>query len=245
MAVDVNIDSIIRRNLAMRKLPLHYYTPTLVMAKRGLEEMHFDALQKVKIVTLDLDELLKADLPDDFVEEISVGWPVGDKVRPLGYNHRLNKIEVAEAFDQQYDIYAVADGYGYGGMLAENVYNEYLGYKGRNFGRPVTWVDSYTINREEGFIRLDNKTEITEIQLVYLSMPEKVSDRSVIHPFAQDSLHNYINWQWAVYNNDKDQELRRRDFYNSYRILRARKNKMTTTEVKRIIRNKFGLSVKN
>ena len=247
MAQDISIDAIIRRNLAMRKLPLHYYSPMLVMAKRGLEEMHFDTLQKVKIAVLTLDtELFTADLPADFVEEISVGLEIGDKVKPIGYNHRINqKDDEGVPFEQETDVYAFGNGYMFAGVMIENLYDEHLGYKGRQFGRPVTFTDSFTILRELGKIRIDNRTDATEVHLVYLSMPEKVSNKSVIHPFAQASLHSWLNWQWSLYNGGKDQELRRRDFYNDYRILRGRMNKMSTVEIKRIVRNKFQLAIKN
>jgi hypothetical protein len=247
MAVDITIDSIIRRNLAKRKLPLHYYSPLLVIAKEGLDEMHFDSLQKVKIATLSLDpDLMTATLPVDFVEEVAVGIETGDKVRPIGYNHRINKRDDGGVpFTQEHDVYTLGTGYVIGGTLLENIYNEYLGYKGRNFGRPVTFTDSYTILRELGKIRIDNKSTEDSVQLTYLSLPEKVTNKSVIHPFAKKALDSYINWQWALYNSEKDQELRRRDFYNDYRILRGRLNEMTTTEIKRVVRNKFVLAIKN
>lgn len=247
MAVDVTLDSVVRHNLAMRKLPLHFYGPMLVFAKRGLEEMHFDSLQKLKTAVLTLDTTLKtATLPVDFVEEVLVGVEVNDKVRPIGYNHRINtRDDGGIPFEQGPSIYTVDSGYLLGGILLENYFNEYGDFKGRHFGRPVISLDSYTILRDLGKIRVDNGSDITKVHLIYLSMPEKVSNKSVIHPFAQQSLHSWIDWQWAKHNKDKDQELRRRDFYNDYRILRARKNKMTTVEIKRVVRNKFGLAIKN
>lgn len=244
--VDVTLDSIIRRNLAKRKLPLHYYSPLLVIAKEGLDEMHFDSLQKLKFVTIAIDATLKTGpLPSDYVEAVAVGFESGDKVRPVGHNHRLNERNSGAAFEQKDPLYALGTGFYVGGFLLENAFNEYLGYKGREFGRPVTFTDAYTILREAGLIRIDNISTITTIQLVYLSLPEKVSNKSVIHPFAKKSLDTYIDWQWSVYNKEKDQEMRRRDFYNNYRGLRSRLNKMTTVEIKRIVRNKFGLDIKN
>lgn len=247
MAVDITIDSIVRRNLAKRKLPLHYYSPVLVMAKDGLDEMHFHSLHKVKVVTIAIDSTLKTgDLPADFVADIAVGEEQGDKVQPLGYNHRINtRSDGGVSFPIKDDLYTFGDGYVLAGTLLENIYNEYLGYKGRNFGRPVTFTDSYTILRDLGKIRMDNKSPVTSVQLIYLSLPEKVSNKSVIHPFAKKALDSFIDWQWAKYNNDKDQELRRRDFFNDLRITRAGMNKMTTIEIKRIVRNKFGLAIKN
>lgn len=247
MAVDITIDSIVRRNLAKRKLPLHYYSPVLIMAKEGLDEMHFDSLQKIKVATIAIDATLHTGtLPVDFASEIAVGVETGDKVRPIGYNHRINtRSDGGVAFPQAADVYSLGAGNVVGGELLENFFNEYLGYKGRNFGRPVTFMDSYTILRELGLIRITNKSTITSVQLIYLSLPEKVTNKSVIHPFAKKSLDSYIDWQWSEYNHEKDQELRRRDFYNDYRILRGRLNKLSTTEIKRVVRNKFGLAVKN
>jgi hypothetical protein len=245
--VDITLDAIIRRNLAMRKLPLHFYGPMLVFAKRGLEQMHFHSLHKVKTVVLTLDtDLMTADLPDDFVEEVAVGVETGDKVRPIGYNHRINtRDDEGEPFEQAADVYTLDVGFLFGGIILENYYNEYGDFKGRFFGRPVTFTDSYTILRDLGKIRVDNKSDLTTVHLTYLSMPEKVSDKSVIHPFAQQPLHSWINWQWAQYNQDKDQELRRRDYFNDLRVLRASLNKMTTTEIKRVVRNKINLAIKN
>lgn len=247
MSINITLDSIIRRNLAKRKLPLHYYSPVLVIAKEGLDEMHFDALQKVKVATIAIDPILfTGTLPVDFSEAVAVGVETGDKVKPIGYNHRLNvKDDGGVAYSQQPDTYSFATGPFVGGILLENVFNQFLNFNGRFFGRPVTWADGYSILRDLGKIRLNNKSTVTSVQLVYISMPEKVSSKSVIHPFAKKALDSYINWQWAFYNSDKDQELRRRDFYNDYRILRGRLNKMSTTEIKRVVRNKFGLAVKN
>jgi hypothetical protein len=233
MAVDITIDSVIRRNLAMRRLPLHYYAVMLVMAKRGLEEMHFDTLQKFKIVELAIDPLLKtADLPEDFVEEISVGVEVADKVRALGNNDKINKdSDNGIAFPIDDDL--------------NNVFgDDYFYYSRFPFGFPVTFTDSYTIIRELGKIRVDNRSTISRIQLMYLTMPTKVSSRSLLHPFAQDSLHAWINWKWAENNKDRDELNHERKYYTSYRKLRARLNKMSTTDIKRVIRKRFGLAVK-
>jgi hypothetical protein len=245
MALNINIDSIVRRNLAKRRLPLHYYGPMLVMAKDVLEELHFDSLQKTKIIEITLDSNKQGDLPVDFVDEVIVGFEVGDKVRPLGFSDQLNKKTTSDPFEQAADIYSLGTGLGVSGILLESYYNEYLGYNGRNFGRPVTFTDSYTILRDTGKIRLDNKTEITKIHLVYLTLPEKISNKSVIHPFAKKALDTGIDWEWAKYNKDKDQMLRRADFYNERRIVNARKNKMTTTEIKRAVRKSFMLAIKN
>jgi hypothetical protein len=232
MAVDVTIDSVIRRNLAMRRLPLHYYSAMLVMAKRGLEEMHFDSLQKFKTAELSIDPILKtADLPIDFVEDILVGIEVADKVKPIGANEKINKKDdVGIPFSKDDDTnYVLGDGY---------LYHRFP------FGSPVVHTDGYTIIRELGKLRLDNRATVSKIHLMYLTMPTKISNKSVIHPFAQEAIHAWINWKWAEYNKERDELNHERKFYTSYRKLRARLNQISTTEIKRVVRKRFGLAVK-
>lgn len=243
MAQEVTLDSIIRRNLAMRKLPLHYYFPALVFAKRGLEEMHFHSLQKIKVATIAIDPTLRSGtLPLDFMEEIAVGIEIGDKIRPIGLNSAINRrSDGGVAFPEQTNQDSV---FNFSVDYMEHAYTPYGDYVGRNFGRSTTFTDSYKIVPELNIIRVDNTSDIASVQLTYLSMPEKVTGRSVVHPMAQATLHSWINWQWSVYNKEKDQEQRRRDYYNDLRIFRASKNKITTTEIKRIVRKSVKLSIK-
>lgn len=245
MATNVTLDSIIRRNLSMMGLPLHYYVPMLVMAKNGLDEMHFDTLQKVKYATL-TPVNNEITLPNGYVEEVIVGIEYGDKVREIGYNDKINKRDNSgNAFDEYGQQYSLLYAETSDGTWAETQYNEYGDFMGRLYGRNVQWTQSYTINRDLGIIRLDNESLITSVHLVYMTMPEKVSNKSVIHPFAKQALTDYIEWQWAEYNKDKDYPLKRKEFYNQYRILRGRMNKLTTVEIKRSIRRHIRLSINN
>jgi len=83
MAVNVTLDAIIRRYLALNRLPMHYYVPMLVIAKQGLDEMHFDTLGKVKYEVLEVDDAHQVELPDDYVEMVGILTETGDKMRPI------------------------------------------------------------------------------------------------------------------------------------------------------------------
>jgi len=250
--IDITIDSIIRKQLSMMGLPIHYYVPMLVIARRGLEEMHFDTLQKVKYALLTIDAANEALLPADYVELVYAGIEHGDKVRNIGQNDDMNaRDNGGVAFPQTENQYRYSLGLP---GVDTFLFDEYGQFKAGQFGRNVTWDESFKINREEGFVRVDNKSNITQLHLVYIGMPEKISNKSVIHPFAQQALMDYINWKWAEYTVNRNQYstwrepdylIKRREFYNQYRILRGRKNKMTTVEIKRAIRRNIKLSVKN
>lgn len=240
--VDITLDAIIRRNLVAMGLPIHYYVNMLVLARRGLQELHFDTLQKVKHAVLSVDSANEATLPTDYVESVYVGIEVGDKVRHIGDSGRINKRDNSGvAFDQVNNQYR----YAFGSPGADLFFFDEFGqFISGQFGRNTTWTDDYTINRDLGILRVDNKSNITSVHLVYLSLPEKVTNRSVVHPFAEQALTDWVSWKWAEYTKDKMLGYYKSLFYNAHRILRGRKNKMTTVEIKRSIRRNTRLSVK-
>jgi hypothetical protein len=243
---NVTLDAIIRRYLALNRLPLHYYVPMLVIAKQGLEEMHFDTLQKVKHVVIPVSAGFEAPLPSDYVEAVAVAAEIGDKIKQIGYDRTLNvRDNDGDAFEESADQYYSGVSLNSTGLFIENYFNEYGAYNGKLFGRNVTWTDSYTINRDLGIIRVNNKSDITAIHLVYLSLPEKVNNKSLIHPFAQRALIEFINWQKSRYFKEGNvMKYNEQQFYNEYRKLRARLNKLSTVEIKRAVRRHVNLAIK-
>ncbi len=230
----------------MSGLPLHYYVPMLVIAKQGLEEMHFDALQKIKHAVLPVSDGFEATIPSDCVEIITMGIEIGDKIKPFGFDRTMNNNDNnGEAFEVASDQYVYGSNYNSTGAYLENYFNEYGDFKGKQFGRKVVWDESYTYDRDLGIIRVNNKSTATEVHVIYISIPEKVSNKSVIHPFAQRALIEFIGWQKASYFREKDMiAYKRNEFYNEYRKLKGRLNKMTTLEIKRAIRRDSNLAVK-
>jgi hypothetical protein len=244
--VDITLDAIIRRYLSLARLPMHYYVPMLVIAKQGLDEMHFDSVGKLKRVVLPVSDGNEVTIPSDCVEVVAVGYETGDKIRDFGFDRRLNpRDNSGAAFPSTSDQYVYGQNFNNIGTYLENFYNEYGNYKGKQFGRNVTWDEGYTVNLELGIIRIDNKNSATEVHLSYLTLPKKTSNKSVIHPFAQRAVLEFIGWQKAVYFKEyREIDYRRREFYNEYRKLRARKGKMTATEIKRAMRRNVNLAVK-
>jgi hypothetical protein len=214
----------------MRGLTLHFYAGMLIFALRGLDELGFDVLHKVKTTILQLDSNMEVSIPEDCIDVTSVGIPINDKIRPMARGRRLNPMERGD------DTFA-KDELPKG--LGPNLYDAES-----SFGLGVISPDSW-IQTEDNKIRIDNRSGIKEIAVTYLTDLKLPGMQSVIHPFAQAALMSYMNWQWAIYTKDRDQELRRRDFYNDLRILVARKSRITTTEIKRIVRESYYLTVKN
>lgn len=251
LPTNITLDAIIRRDLAMKKLPLHFYLPFLVLAKRGLEELHFDTLYQIKAVTLSVNAGDMVDMPSGLVDVIFLGVEKGDKVRKYGKNLALNdRLNQDTGVDIPFteetgSLTYESNLYNLGSTILENFYDQNGNYRGRIFGRELDWVDSYKVLRDLGKIRIDNRSQNETIHLVYLAMPEKVSDQSVIHPYAQSALLAYINWKWSENNSPREVSYWRNEFYNEERKLRGRMNEMDITDILRSMRSQFRLSFKN
>lgn len=248
-AVDITLDNVIRRTLAMKGLPIHYYVPMLLYSRRGLDEMQFNTLQKVSTAVLTFDAALQVNLPSDYAEAIDIWWEVGDKAKALGFGERMNFRNTNDvAFPVAADQITMSSSFNTPSLWMPNFYNEFGTGKGRLFGSNVIFHNTFTINREAGFIRIDNSNAnlITTITLIYLTLPQKNANaQTVIHPFAQNALIDYNNWKWAEYTNDRNTLIKRKEFYNQYRILRAMMDKMTTVEIMRSLRKHINLTIKN
>lgn len=246
--VDVTVDNVIRRVLAMKGVPIHYYLPMLIIAKRGLEEMHFDTLQKMSYVQLTLptsgDKIVN--LPSDYVEYVDIAFEVGDKIKSIGRNEHLNRRDNSgAAFDVVVAQQTPATSYNIPALWLPNFYNEYGTNKGRMFGSNLTWEKSFTVNRELGFIRVDNNfTVSTKLHMIYLTLPQKISGQSVIHPFAQNALIDYCLWKWEQYTGGPMTAVLRHEYFESYRKLRARLSKASVTEFVRSLRRHNNLAIK-
>jgi hypothetical protein len=250
MAVtDVTIDNVVRRALAMKGVSLHYYVPMLIIAKRGLEDMQFDTLQKFTYVKLNLpttgDKIVS--LPSDYVDYVKVAIETGDKLRPLGLNTNINRRDNSgAAFEVKPLQWSPDDSYVVPSLWYNNFYDPYGANKGRRFGASQVWENSFTVNREAGFLRVDNNfAEAEAIHLIYLTLPKKVTNQSILHPFAQNALIDYMLWKWAAYTGDRQASELRHEYFESYRKLRARMNKGGITDVIRSLRRNNNMAIKS
>jgi hypothetical protein len=246
--VDITLDNVIRRTLAMKGLPIHYYMTMLLYSRRGLDEMSFNSLQKVSTAVLTFDAANQCNLPSDYVEAVDIWWEQGDKAKALGFGERMNFRNTNDTgFAVVADQITLSSSFNTPSLWMPNFYNEFGTGKGRMFGSNVIFHNTFTINREAGFIRRDNQNAlITSITLVYLTTPQKnASAQTVIHPMAQNALIDYLNWKWDEYTKHPDYPNRRKEFYNQYRILRAMLDKTSTVEIMRSLRKHINLTIKN
>lgn len=241
MAVNITIDSLVKRSIAEHRLTLHYYVPFLLYAKRALDELRMNTLGTLKTATITIDPTtMQGDLPSDYIDEVSVGVTVGDKIKQIGHGEALTKEDGSFDPVSDYEDFSID----YINQFSDGLL---YGADGGVYGLGVEWVDEYTINRSTGKIRINNKSDIDTVYLVYIGEETLVNGGSVVHPFAQEAIMNYTAYKFAESNprNRFDPQIKKREFNIERKKLRASLNKMTPTDVKRSIRREFMQSVKN
>jgi len=207
----------------MHNLPLHYYVLFLVQALRGLKELHYDSLPSKEIETLIVNANGTCDIPSGCIKITGISIIDGDRLEPLTQSNKLNPsdetLEVSDPFDWDTDD------------------NPYIGFRAfsDNHDKGLQWEDYVRVIQSKGIIRVDNRSGIEEVVITYITEPKQVSGKSVIHPFAVETLMNFVAWQYAIFNptNRFDPEKKRRDFYNANRILRGRLNPLTAQQITR------------
>lgn len=192
-------------------------------AKRGLQELNYDALQEIKGIEIDLNpNTLSMTLPEDFVNVVRVSW-----VDDAGYFHPLvvnSDTRIAAAYLQDSSYNYLYDGSGNVLLAAQNSYDQtqidttvaayiYLNdstygvgydhyYENRFKGRFGMETDKanfngwYTIDKATGEMKFSTNIGSQTIVLEYISDGVESSDISSIriHKFAEQALYDYIKW---------------------------------------------------
>lgn len=91
--VTLTLDEVVRRTLHKNRLPLHYYIQFLVFGREALKEFQLTISPTMTTVQLTLDSNSEATLPADYVEEIGIYEPVGNKLSPLPHSDLISTFD--------------------------------------------------------------------------------------------------------------------------------------------------------
>jgi hypothetical protein len=185
-------------------------------AKRGLQELHYDALKEVKSIELEMPDILQVTLPKDYVSLVKISW-VDERgiLYPMSTGRLTTSVDKALLQDHRGELLfsAGVDGEVLEGTplmdirnldLAQdeddkkNPLSEYS-YGGR-FGMDPTNANTngtYNINKSLGVIRFDSNVSGKLIVIEYISdgMVDTAESQMKVHKFAEDFLYNYILYQ--------------------------------------------------
>lgn len=247
----VSLDSIIRRVLVSKGLPLHYYVELMVHASTAVRELTFDSLQVFNTTTLTLNSYFAADLPCDFVDDILVGIPVGQFLQTQTKRDNISPLRNQSATDGSYIPYGTptsANVFDFFGFWPGWFWYSNMDDLGENVGR-YFGIDSgatsngYQIFRERGQIQFTETFASTDAVLIYLSDGQTLDNCSQITPLAFACIEAFINWKRSK-NADIEKSAEAYSWANQRRLFRARMNQLTLADLRQTLYSNYRASPK-
>lgn len=196
----------------------------LFHAKRGIQELNYDAAKSSKVIEMEVGSDLMMIMPPDFVEYVRISVLVDGQLYPL---HQNSKINYATAYQQDANLDFLFDVDG--NILTETsqldtdrlaglpqtVYNGSGAYNGQ-YGWNIDGVwyfgygvdpseanqnDSFRINKAAGVINFSSGVAGKRIVLEYLADGLENGDDTLVrvHKFAEEYLYAYV--KYAILNN--------------------------------------------
>ena len=231
------------------------------LALRGIREMGFDVMKRVKSIALDVTDLNTVNLPDDFVGLLRIGAEGTDG---LFYAFKENKnISTAQQYvkdingnlidsdnDGVYDregstktqsINTVDD------LTDESRQSLFEGSTGRIYGYGAgRGFAQYRLNYEQNRIELGSGINYDEVVIEYIA-DEARSQNPSVHVYAEEALRNYIYLKLIQRKSNVpafEKQLASKNYYNELRIAKARMNSFSKEEALNVIRKNFKQSPK-
>lgn len=231
------------------------------LALRGIREMGFDVMKRVKSIALEVTDLNTVDLPDDFVGLLRVGVEGTDGIV---YSFKENKnISTALKYSKDADgnlldsdgdciydreestfthsINTVDD------LTDESRQSLFEGSTGRIYGAGAgRGFGQYRLNYEQNRIELGSGIDYSEVVVEYIA-DEARSKNPSVHVYAEEALRNYIYLKLIQRKANVpafEKQLASKNYYNELRIAKARMNSFSKEEALNVIRKNFKQSPK-
>lgn len=245
------INSLVRSSLMSHGLTLHYYVTFLHFALQGLREISFDTIGKVSTVKLSPNAFKEAALPADYIDYIRFGWLRNRYLIPIGSTRSYARIANTDSTGKQ-----IAYPSGEGALISAATFDPFASYHispyGEDLGRMYglgggTRNDIFQLVEERNVVLFGDKFDSTDtLYMEYLAAGNYADADAVFHPYAESTIEAYIKYRYAEQRTSRLADVSRaqKDFYNQYRLLRARLNGLTKEDMIRQARESFRQSVK-
>jgi hypothetical protein len=241
---------IVRRSLLERGYPIHYYAEYLLHASSCIRQLTYDTLKIINSVSLPVNSYYAVDLPEDFVDDISVNVPTGSFLKPVPKNDSINPLRLVDPTTGQFVPYKDAGqnetvyGINPSWLWYWNV-NDYGEPTGRFYGAGGgERANGYKLLKERRQIQLTETFTGDTIVLLYISDGQSVNSATQIDMLAFSTIQAYIDWKTSPNAARKD-SYEARTYADEKRLLRAKLNDLTVVDIKNIVRKQFMAAIKN
>jgi hypothetical protein len=233
-------------------------------ALRGIREMGFDIMKRIKSLKLSIDTTNDTiELPDDFVDYTKIGVIGGDGlIYVFGENKNQNMAMqyVTDAagnpidsnsdgvYDRE-DAKFIGKGRGTTSDFESYTFRNFL-YEG-NIGRAYgigggKYSGEFRINYEQNRIELYSTAQYDEVVIEYIA-DEARSQNPSIHVYAENALRSYIYYRLIERKANvplAEKGRARQEYYNERRLANARIKSFTKEEALKTIRKNYKQSPK-
>jgi hypothetical protein len=236
-------------------------------ALRGIRELGFDVVSRIKSIKLDLDTTNNTiALPDDFVGILKLGIvDTHGILRVFGENKNINysrkvttPLSTSDSEEGPLNIEAnlINNRQDDKGSTSENldsaedvdyyVFENYLfnGSIGRLYGVGGGHMPGeYRLNLDQNRIEIDTNGSYSSIVMEYVA-DEARSTNPVIHVYAEEALRAFIYYKIVERKSSVpagEKQRARQEYYNERRKARARLSNFSKTEALNVIRRNFKL----
>jgi hypothetical protein len=241
-----NLDTISRRRLLEKGLPLHFYIKTLTLAASALRELSQLKLQVINTVRLPLNDYYAVDLPSDCSANSVLGVfiPSGQRLAPVSKDDSLSPLRTKDATGT-FTTYGDDEDslYGYSGTWFWNT-SDWGEYTGGEFGGSGRRSNGWKLVRERRQIQLTETFTHEAVVLKYVSNGLSANAASEIDPEAWSAIQSYVDWKDSPNADFKDSG-EARTFYNELRLLGSKLNPLTTDDILDIVRGSAKASPKS
>jgi hypothetical protein len=234
--ITTTIDTLCRRILLRKRLPLHYYIDCLLAAVDSLSILTTDDLQIVNVKSYLVNEYNAVQIDGNVADIVEVSVGVGQSTRQLTPHNRINSLN---NFDSNFNIsdFTTDSGWGYGNYTGAE-YNSYGEYQGGRFGVGGGGTrDTYKIILGRNEIQFNEAIEGNVI-VAFIDDGRNADAASHVEVAAEDCITAYILWQLAEMSRASsmgEKERLRQMYIEQRKILRSRKADWSIARLKRII----------
>tara|TARA_R110002153_G_scaffold43893_2_gene123947 strand:- start:84 stop:878 length:795 start_codon:yes stop_codon:yes gene_type:complete len=228
------------------------------LALRGIREMGFDIMKRIKSLSLAVDSNNTVPLPDDFVDFLRVGIAGSNGiVHVLKENKNINISQeyVLDTFNNPID----SDGDGVndrvnsarnstsGNKVSDSATYMYEASEGRQYGAGGgSGVGYFRMNYEQNRLELNSDMDVDNIIVEYIA-DEARSQNPSVHLYAEEALRQYIYFKLVQRKANvpaSEKQIARQNYYNELRLAKARMNSFSKEEALNVIRKNFRQSPK-
>ena len=209
------------------------------LALRGIRDLGFDIMKRIKAANLNVSATNTVTLPADYVDLLKIGI-VGEDGLVYVFGENKNKNLLANYAGNLPDYLLGYSDFIYRNFVNSTTDGRLYGYGGGHYS------GEYRINLEENRIELTLGTGTSTVYIEYIA-DEALAENPSVHVYAEQAIRAYIYYHLVERKSNVpavEKARARQEYYNERRLANARLKSFSKEEALKTIRKNFVQSPK-